>query len=276
MVKGGEPITVNAAIATGLLTAVEELYRNSYKNKKSKKGGEPEYEMYKQGGMLGSPVDASHLLLDRTSVSTIGGNNKNRKNKKGGELDYENIIRTAFASFPHAAQEIINNKNNNPSMTYTDAVNDLQGSWTTPPQGLGPWMNAFKTYYQMTGERGGSNKNRKNKKGGGHNVGELHPADVTAPLTLIMNPDGSMPGIQSGGKKNKKVRGGSEPAPTDASYTILMPEKQGGALKLESLKGGNKKNNNKDNKNNKDNNNKKLVGGLAQLTDLLANLSKLT
>ena len=55
-----------------------------------------------------------------------------------------------------------------------------------------------------------------------------------------------------------------------------MPEKQvGGVLKLPQLTGGNKKRNNKDNKNNKDKKDKKLIGGLAELSKLLADLGKL-
>ena len=106
-----------------------------------------------------------------------------------------------------------------------------------------------------------------------------------------MNSDGSMPKVGGGKKKrnNKKVGGNvnlgnthdfagyrSEPAPVDAPQTILMPEKQvGGVLKLPQLTGGNKKRNNKDNKNNKDKKDKKLIGGLAELSKLLADLGKL-
>ena len=161
--RGGEPITVSAAVATGLLTAIEELYRN--KGGKSKKGGGAT-------GMLGSDIGASHLLLDpNTAVErpftspAIGGSNKNNNNTK---------------------------------------------------------------------------KSKKNV-GGGHNVGELHPADVTSPLTIIMNADGSMP--QVGGKKksnSKKIRGGSEPAPVYAPQTILMEEReQTGGKKVKKSRGGN-------------------------------------
>jgi hypothetical protein len=162
--RGGEPITVNAAVATGLLTAIEEMYRNQNTGGKSKKGGGAT-------GMLGSEIGASHLLLD-----------------------------------PNAA---------------------VERPFTSPAIG-------------------GSNKNNNNTKkskknvGGGHNVGELHPAEVTAPLTIVMNADGSMP--QVGGKKksnSKKIRGGSEPAPVDAPQTILMPEKQQtGGKKVKKTRGG--------------------------------------
>ena len=180
--RGGEPITVNSAIAAGLLGAVEELYRkqnkkNGGKTNKSKKNGgnlEDMYDTKQDGGMLGSPIEASHLLLDRTN-EIVGGDKKDKKDKK-------------------------------------------------------------------------------NKKGGGHNVGELHPAEVSDKLTIIMNPDGSMP--QVGGKKDKKEKkGGSEPASTSAPFTILMPEKQVGG-----------KRNKKD---------KKQVGGLDELSALLGKLANM-
>ena len=177
--RGGEPITVSSAVATGLLTAIEELYRDKNKGGKSKKGGG-------STGMLGSEIGASHLLLD-----------------------------------PNAA---------------------VERPFTSPAIG-------------------GSNKNNNNTKkskknvGGGHNVGELHPADVTAPLTIVMNADGSMP--QVGGKKNtksKKEKKGGDPvsgvthdfsgvrnvqyASVDAPQTILMSEKQIGGKKVKKSRGG--------------------------------------
>ena len=285
MVKhGGEPITVNAAVATGLLTAVEELYRKNHKKSKvggknSKKNKDPLTGLATSAILATAAKNVSH---DNVYLPQPGGDNKN---EPFTGLATSAILATAAKQVSPRGGNKKNKKDKNGGDPMSDMYDKKEGGM------LGSPVEASHLLLDRpSGAVGGSKKNKNNKdnkkEGGGDvngNASVTHdfsgyrsePAQVTDSLTIIMNPDGSMPKVGGGKKKrnNKKV-GGSEPAPVDAPQTILMPEKQvGGVLKLPQLTaGGNKKRNNKDNKNNKD---KKLIGGLAELSKLLADLGKL-
>lgn len=298
MVKhGGEPITVNAAVATGLLTAVEELYRKNHKKSKvggknSKKNKDPLTGLATSAILATAAKNVSH---DNVYLPQPGGDNKN---EPFTGLATSAILATAAKQVSPRGGNKKNKKDKNGGDPMSDMYDKKEGGM------LGSPVEASHLLLDRpSGAVGGSkkNKNNNNKKEGGGDVNgnasvthdfsgyRSEPAQVTDSLTIIMNPDGSMPKVGGGKNKrnNKKVGGNinlgithdfagyrSEPAPVDAPQTILMPEKQvGGVLKLPQLTaGGNKKRNNKDNKNNKD---KKLIGGLAELSKLLADLGKL-
>jgi hypothetical protein len=292
MVKhGGEPITVNAAVATGLLTAVEELYRKNHKKSKvggknSKKNKDPLTGLATSAILATAAKNVSH---DNVYLPQPGGDNKNEP-------------LTGFATsaiLATAAKQVSPRGGNKKNKNGGDPMSEMYDKKTGGM--LGSPIDASHLLLDRTNDVvGGSKKNKNNKdnkkEGGGDvnaNIGITHdfagyrsePASVNAPLSIIMNADGSMPKVGGGKKKrnNKKVGGNinsgvshdfagyrSEPAPVDAPQTILMPEKQvGGVLKLPQLTGGNKKRNNKDKKD------KKLIGGLAELSKLLADLGKL-
>ena len=293
--RGGEPITINSAVATGLLTAVEEIYRNQYKNKKvggknSKKDKDP------LTGLATSAIlatAAKNLPNNNLNVIQPGGDNNNKNEPLSG-LATSALLATAAKQVSKTGGKKNNKKDKNGGSPMEDMYGKKTGGM------LGSPIEASHLLLDRASDTtvGGSknNKNNKDNKKVGGDTGISHdfagyrsePAQVTDPLTIIMNSDGSMPKVGGGKKKrnNKKVGGNvnlgnthdfagyrSEPAPVDAPQTILMPEKQvGGVLKLPQLTGGNKKRNNKDNKNNKD---KKLIGGLAELSKLLADLGKL-
>ena len=257
--RGGEPITINSAVATGLLTAVEEIYRNQYKNKKvggknSKKDKDP------LTGLATSAIlatAAKNLPNNNLNVIQPGGDNNNKNEPLSG-LATSALLATAAKQVSKTGGKKNNKKDKNGGSPMEDMYGKKTGGM------LGSPIEASHLLLDRASDTtvGGSknNKNNKDNKKVGGDTGISHdfsgyrsePAQVTDPLTIVMNPDGSMPKVGGGKKKrnNKKVGGDtgishdfsgyrSEPAPTDAKFTILMEEKQvGGKNKNKNKKGG--------------------------------------
>ena len=237
---GGEPITVNAVIASGLLTAVEELYRN--RNKKLKKGGNA--ELNKAHDLL---LDPSNPAERWASAGAQDGGAKKKKNQKGGDPgggvthDFSGsrgntplpidggytILMSPEGQMQLGGKNKKQNKKTggdlvmpeNSSATMMSETSQMGGKNKKQNKKTGGDLlmpeNASSTMMSETDQMGGKNKNKKNeKKGGDPSVGITHDfaagrsehASVDAPLTILMP---EMP--QKGGKNKKDKKGGNHP-----------------------------------------------------------------
>ena len=213
MVKhGGEPITVNAAVATGLLTAVEELYRKNHKKSKvggknSKKNKDPLTGLATSAILATAAKNVSH---DNVYLPQPGGDNKN---EPFTGLATSAILATAAKQVSPRGGNKKNKKDKNGGDPMSDMYSKKEGGM------LGSPVEASHLLLDRpSGAVGGSKKNKNNKdnkkEGGG---------DVNSNASITHDFSGYR----------------SEPAPTDAKFTILMEEKQvGGKNKNKDKKGG--------------------------------------
>jgi len=213
--KGGEPITINATVAAGLLTAIEEMYRNK---KSSKKGGENNKNM---------PLTAPAVPLLLTAAEEMYRGKVRKSSKKGGE----NKVPLAAFAVPTAlvaTREVYRNRMKkggcgplmgSPIQTSADlllpASNPVEQPFTPAARGALPIL------------MGGNKKNRDNQRGG------EYYAPIEAPTTILMSAEGQM---KLGGGKSRG--GGESYASTSDNYTLLMPPRPnhlGGNAKLSKL-----------------------------------------
>jgi hypothetical protein len=200
---GGEPITVNAAIASGLLTAVEELYRN--RNKKSKKGGNS--DLNKAHDLL---LDPSNPAERWASAGAQDGGAKKKKEKKGGDpgggITHDFSGSRGNTPLPiDGGYTILMSPEGQMQLGGKNKKQNKKtgGDWPAP-------VDTPTTILLEPKQMGGKNK-KNEKKGGDPGGGVTHDfaagrsehASVDAPLTILMP---QMP--QKGGKKNNDKKGG--------------------------------------------------------------------
>ena len=239
--KGGEPITINATVATGLLTAIEEMYRNK---KTGKKGGENKKNIPLTAPAVPLLLTAAEEMYRNKKTGKKGGENKNnipltapavpllltaaeemyrgkvrKSSKKGGKVP---LAAFAVPTALIATREIYRNKMKrggggplmgSPIQTSADlllpASNPVEHAFTPAARGALPIL------------MGGDKKNRDNQRGG------EYYAPIEAPTTILMSAEGQM-----------KLGGGESYASTSDNYTLLMPPRQnhlGGNAKLSKL-----------------------------------------
>ena len=308
---GGEPITVNAAVATGLLTAVEEMYRKR-KNKKSFMGGE--------GPVMGSPINTSSGLIlgaspdanavnwkytpaaqnggsfpaDVSSKYTILGGKKSKQNKENKQEGGLSKLSDALNKLSKNLEKEMKQQNGGESSdgyahTFQSDNGETFATVTAPMTILMPQSSAAQT--------GGKKKNNNKLVGGlsklkdsldklsknlekeSNKYQKQNGGDLlrNEDMYLVKNgTDAPIPmgrGTMAGGKKNKDKKNNQDGGE--------------GEMPMNQQMGGKK---NKDNKNKQDggegempmnqqmggkkNKDKKLVGGLADLTKALQGLSK--
>ena len=220
--KGGEPITINATVAAGLLTAIEEMYRNK---KSSKKGGENNKNM---------PLTAPAVPLLLTAAEEMYRGKVRKSSKKGGE----NKVPLAAFAVPTAlvaTREVYRNRMKrggggplmgSPIQTSADlllpASNPVEHAFTPAARGALPIL--------MGGNKNNKNNNKKNRD---NQRGGEYYAPIEAPTTILMSAEGQM---KLGGGKSRG--GGESYASTSDNYTLLMPPRPnhlGGNTKLSKL-----------------------------------------
>jgi len=221
-VVGGEPITVSAAVATGLLTAVEELYRKR-KSKSSLSGG-----AYNEP-VLGSPINTTNNLLlqsgsDADAVNwryspaaQNGGNKKQSKTRRGGSWPADVNSPSTLMGGKDNKNENNNQRGGDPSIGVT---HDFSSNRNTMYAGVDQPLTILMPQNPSVQQVGGKKKKDKKQRGGDPSDGITHDfsanrntmyAGVDQPLTILMQQNGASPAPQVGGKNkkdNKKQRGG--------------------------------------------------------------------
>jgi len=237
---GGEPITVSAATSALLLEAVSDYYRQQHKSKKSIKGGAT-------SGMMGSPIESSHLLLDAGEAAerpftqaavgaTVGGSkNKNKKSKNNnleggahgtalqlhpGDVPTTTILTDpATGALPGVGNQLGGKKNK--KSKKDDKKNG----------GDGADMNASYMLPATGGKNKKNNKKDKNQQGGNHSDGYAHNfssdrsdsyAGVNDKLTILMG--GKNKKDTKKDKKNKNGGGDIGVATYGVSGNSVTPE----------------------------------------------------